>query len=237
MSSLRTTTLGFLIYAVLCAAPQLAVAQTARHTPSYAQCQKLSNPRLDPQEKAQLTQLFKTNNMFCAMVTPPIVVQNIFNPGQTKSQLRITMGGSGAYKIDNKSLLDTLLPDRASIAPMQYVMLAGQIFAVLSDLFASNVDPNAIRHVSGKVSLLAGNVGNNARAALAQLDQLRAQTKLDTRDIEESFWLTKLSALEPAPINAVSNVNAASAPTGPAWMQKAFGAAKHLLGNVQIGAD
>ncbi len=207
-----------------------------RHIPTHAECKKLASKKTDPQEKAQITQMFKTNGMYCAMLTPPFSSQFVFSQGQTKAQLRIVMNSSNRYVVDGKTVLDALLPDRASIPPAQMVMLAGQFISIFGDLFSSNLNAETMQHMSSRVGALTGMVGVNARAALAQLDALRVQMRLGEDNVEPSFWLTKL-AIIPAPPAATMAAQNTQPHVGPAWMQKLMGAGQHLMGTFSGGGE
>lgn len=224
-----------LLYIGLCLAACPALAEPAPRTPSFSQCQALASTKTSAQEKAQLTQIFKTNNLFCSMSSAPFTVQHVFGGGQSKSQLRLMMGSNDKYILDGKSLLDVLLPDRASIPPAQMIMLAGQIIGMLGDAFSSNMDASTLSRVGGHVGAYTGILGINARAALQQLAILRAQARLNEEDIEPSFWLTRFSRLSP-PL-PTQNQNAAAPHVGPAWMQKLMGAGQHLMGTFQGGGS
>jgi hypothetical protein len=225
------------IMTLLFVAPVHAQEQDAQRIATYAQCQKLASPKTDAAEKTQLTQLFKNNTLYCAMLTAPFQTQNIFSAGQNKTQLRLVMSPSNHYVIDGKSLLDALIPDRASIPPAQFLMLAGQIIGVLGDMFSSNVDPASLKHISGKVGALSSMMGVNARSAQQQLDALYTQTRLAPTDIEPSFWLTKMARIAPPAPSAQMQAQQGAPPIGPAWMQKALGAAKNLIGTFQMSGE
>lgn len=225
-----------LLYICLCLTAWPAAAQEAQpRMPTFSQCQRLANPKTNAQEKAQLTQHFKTNNLYCSMSSAPFSVQHVFGSGQSKSQLRLVMGSGNKYVMDGKSLLDVLLPDRAAIPPAQMIMLAGQIIGMLGDAFSSNMDASTLSHVSGRVGAYTGIVGVNARAALQQLATLRLQARLNEDDVEPSFWLTRFSRLSPP--SPAQTQNAAAPHVGPAWMQKLMGAGKHLMGTFQGGGE
>lgn len=209
---------------------------TARHIPTFSECKKLASNKTDPQEKARITQMFKTNGMYCAMFSMPFQAQHVFNPGQTKKQLRIVMNSSNRYVVDGKTVLDAVLPDRASIPPAQMVMLAGQFISILGDLFSSDLNAETLQRMSKHVGTLTGVLGINARAALAQLDALRAQMRLGEDDVEPSFWLTKLAVIPMPPSAAVAAQNA-QPHVGPAWMQKLMGAGQHLMGTFTGGGE
>jgi hypothetical protein len=204
--------------------------ETPRHIPTYSECQKLASPTTTPAVRAQLTQLFKTGGMFCSMLTPPIPVQHVFSAGQGKAQLRLVMGTNDHYVVDGKTLMDVLLPDRAGIPPTQMIMLAGQLISMLGEMFSSNMDADTMHHVSGKVGAFGGVVGINARSALQQIDNLRAQMRLSENDVEPCFWLVRLSKIEPPPTQPQQQQNAQAPHTGPGWMQKLLGAGQHILG-------
>lgn len=235
---MRCLTFSTLIYAVLALFLSIssAVAGEKVHAPTFAQCKALASPKTSPSERTQLTQLFKTNNFFCAMSTAPFAVQHVFAAGQSKSQLRLMMASGNRYVLDGKSLLDVLLPDRTAIPPAQMVMLAGQFISILGELFSSeNLDANSVAHAGGKATALISVVGVNARSALQQLANLRAQLRLTEDDIEPSFWLNHLAKIEP-PSNAQAQANAPHG-FGPPWMQKIFGAGQHLLGTLQANGE
>ncbi len=233
----------FIYVLLLCLAAPLwaepARAEPARaeplRAPSFSQCQALASPKTSPAEKTQLTQLFKTNNLFCSMASAPFPVQHVFSNGQGKSQLRLMMGKQNRYEVDGKSLFDVLLPDRTAIPPAQMVMLAGQVISMLGDMFSSDMSAHTVIHAGGKAKMLVAVLGVNARAALQQLAVLRVQTRLGENDIEPSFWLTRLSRLEAPP--ATEPQGAAPIATGPLWMQKLMGAGKNLLGTFQGGGE
>ncbi|MDX1923043.1 MAG: hypothetical protein SFW65_07945 [Alphaproteobacteria bacterium] len=210
-----------------------AHAGGARTMPTYSECQKLASTKTSAQEKAQITQIFKTHGLYCSMVSSPFQAQHVFGQGQSKAQLRIVMSKSNHYVIDGKTLLDALLPDRNGIPPAQMVMLAGQFFSIVGDLFASDLNADTLQRMSKHVGALTGMLGVNARAAQMQLDALRAQTRLGETDIEPSFWLTKLSII-PAPTTQTAAQQQAPK-VGPAWMQKLMGAGQHIMGTLQGG--
>lgn len=213
-----------------------AWADGVQRTPSFSQCKALASPKTSPAERTGLTQLFKSNNLYCAMASPPFAVQHIFGAGQSKSQLRLTMGSGNRYIIDGKSMWDVLLPDRTNIPPAQMVMLAGQFISIIGELFASdNVDAHSVMRAGGKATALISVVGVNARSARQQLAMLQAQLRLSEDDIEPSFWLKHLSRIEP-PSNPQTQ-NAAPPAIGPPWMQKILGAGKNLLGSFQVGGE
>ncbi len=208
-----------------------AAEQQARRMPSFSECQKLASSKTSPEEKTQITQLFKTNNLYCSMLSPPFQAQHVFSQGQTKVQLRIVMDKSNQYVIDGKTLLDALLPDRNGMPPAQMVMLAGQLFGIVGDLFASDLNADTLQRMGTHVGSLTGMLGVNARAAQAQLDALRTQTRLGESDIEPSFWLARLSVI-PAP--AAQTATQQQAPkSGPAWMQKLMGTGQRIMGTFQ----
>ncbi|NDE89831.1 MAG: hypothetical protein EB059_01625 [Alphaproteobacteria bacterium] len=222
----------FLFLCVIAGATPLMAAE-ARHVPTFSECQKLASKKTTAQEKAQLTQLFKSNGMYCTMLTAPFTVQNIFSPGQTKAQLRLTIDRSNHYAIDGKSLLDVLAPDRAAIPMAHMVLLAGQIIAALSDVVNAGGNPESATHVGRHVSGLASIAGVNARSALQQINFLRMQARLGEDDIQPSFWLNKLALMEPPPATAPAIATPNPLAASPPWMQKAFGGMQNLLGSFQ----
>lgn len=215
--------------------PAFAQPQPSRPAPSFEQCQKLASAKTSAQEKAELTKTFKTNGLFCSMLTAPFQVQHVFGAGSRTAQLRLQMGPSNRYGVDGKSLLDILLPDRAEMPIAQMMLLAGQLVSLLGDMFNANVDPMTVKHVSGKVGALASMVGINARAALMQIDALRGQMRLDEKAIDDSFWLGKLAHIPLA--DPAQRAQAAVPPAHPGWMQKLLGAGQNILGTLQPGRE
>lgn len=236
---------SLIFFGLVLSEPSSPLAQTPIQTqriPTFSQCQALASPKTPPAERTAITQIFKSNNLFCSMATPPFPVLAVLTSGQSKSQLRLVMGKHGRYELDGKSLLDVLLPDRASIPPAQMLMLAGQVVGMLGQMFSSDIDAHSVIHAGGKAKALAGVLGVNARAALQQVALLRGHARLNEADIEPSFWLNHLSRIEPPPLNAAPLLNAPAQnagpmPTGPAWMQKLMGAGQNLLGTFHGGGE
>lgn len=235
---MRPFLLSLLIICVMLTMPVMASAAepAARHIPTYDECIKLASNTTSPAEKAQITQMFKTNGMYCAMFTAPFMAQHVFGQGQTKVELRIVMGRNNHYVLDGKTVLDALLPDRNGIPPAQLVMLAGQFISILGDLFSSDLNAETMQRMSKHVGSLTGMLGVNARMALSQLDALRVERKLGNEDIEPSFWLPKLAAI-PVPSNPAAAAQNAQPHIGPAWMQKLMGAGQHIMGTFTGGGE
>jgi hypothetical protein len=223
-------TLRIFIFFMLLMLPTIGMTQ--QRLPTFKECQKLASVKTSPDEKAQLTQMFKTNGMYCAMQTNPFSVSYVFTNGQGKAQLRLQMQKNNRYAIDNKSMMDILLPDRAGLSLPQIIMFGGQIVNLLTNVMNANIDPMQVKHVSGRVGALAAGAGANARIALQQMVMLRDAAHLQEQDIEIPSWFLKLSTIPAATVAPQHNSLTA---TGPEWMQKAMGGIQHLMGSFSGG--
>lgn len=202
--------------------------------PSYKECQKLASPKTDAAERASLTQRFKANNFYCALLGNPFTVTNVFTSGQGSAQLRLLMSADNHYRIEGKALLDILLPDHKTLSPLHIVMMAGQAFSLIGALFNSNFDPAEIGHAGARVNALAAGAGGNARILLEQIETLRLAAHLEESDVSVPFWLPRLAS-----IHYDAQQQGAMAQNhlpGPAWMQKASGAVQHILGTLSGSA-
>jgi hypothetical protein len=185
-----------LAHAATTADAALQAQADGRRLPTYAECQKLADPKVPVREKIFFKLSFFPHKALCEVVSNPFMINNVFNRGETRTRLRFLMGKDNRFYLDPLTLANALLPDRDYI-PRDKArnMLQQTATSMVTVMAGTTIDPEQLLALAMHLGRFAGDVGRNAEVVEGVAMLMRRQHNLNVVEAPIPAWLGQLKKL------------------------------------------